>query len=311
MNTLADPDFAQAVVDDLYRYRTKRTSVAWALLILTGILGGHRFYLGQGGRGLLYLLSAGGGLVLWLRDFGLIKQLVSEYNAREEAAQQSGMPPQALKFLPPIAEINLQAPPLWAARRSGRSVLVGGSILLLILGLSMGTIAGATGVIEPLVIMVLFMAITLVAARLPLLRKVPILAGLSRWNHRLRLYYFTTDPGSVWMLAARPYVGLLIAPWRAQSRAEVRLYLQLGLTFGVGFMALDLYELREYGFWASFGLIVAELAQTVVYTYVFVAPVGAILLTQQLIARKDGVVLLMSLATLGCAYVGLWLVGAV
>ena len=159
--------------------------------------------------------------------------------------------------------------------------------------------------------MTVFMAITLVAARWSWMRDVPVLGGLSRWNHRLRLYYFTTDPGGVWTLAARPVLGVFVAPWRQKSRVEVRLYLQIGLVFGLFFAAIDVYELRGAGFWKAFGLSLAELAQTVVYTYVFVAPVGAILLTQQLLARKDWIILGMCVSTLACGYVGLLLVGAV
>ena len=159
--------------------------------------------------------------------------------------------------------------------------------------------------------MAVFMVITLVAARWAWLRNVPLLGGLSRWNHRLRLYYFTTDPGGVWALAARPVAAVLVAPWRQKSRVEVRLYLQIGIAFGVLFAAIDVYELRDAGFWKAFGLSLAELAQTVVYTYVLVAPAGAILLTQQLLARIDWVVLVMSVTTLGCGYLGLRMVGAV
>ena len=162
-----------------------------------------------------------------------------------------------------------------------------------------------------IIIMIVLMATTLVSARWPGMRNIPVLRELTRWNHRLRLYYLTTDPGSTWMLAARPIVGVFIAPWRKQSRAEVRLYLQLGIAFGMAFTVMDAYELRDSGFWVAFGLSLAELAQTVVYTYVFVAPVGAILITQQLLARKDWVVLLMCLTTLFTGYLGLLIVGAV
>ena len=311
MNTpVADPDFAQEVVADLYRYQRKRTSTARLLLIFTGILGGHRLYVGKPLSALLFFLTGGGALFLWLWDFTQVKRLVAEYNQVEDERQQAGLPPQALSFLPPLQELDLNAPPAWAERRDGRAVLFGGFALLAFIGLAMGAIAGATGVFEPPIIMVVFMIITLVAARWPSMRNLPVLGDLSRWNHRLRLYYFTTDPGSIWLLATRPYIGILIAPWRKKSRAEVRLYLQIGVAFGIVFTAFDIYEVRDSSFWTGFGLTLAELAQTVIYTYMFVAPVGAILLTQQLLARTDRVVVMMCLTNLLCGYMGLLAVGA-
>ncbi|MEM7077733.1 MAG: TM2 domain-containing protein [Pseudomonadota bacterium] len=307
----ADPDFAIEVVDDLYRYRQKRTKVAWLLWSLTGIFGGHRFYLGDFLWGVAFLFTAGGGLFLWLWDAFQLRQLVSEHNEREAARQQAGLPPQSVEFLPPAAHLDLDARPAWAAKRATRMALVGATLLLGVIGFTMGVVSGATGVLEPLITMAVFMVTALVVARWPAMRRLPVLGQLSRWHHRLRLYYFSTDPGSIWWQAARPFVGIFVAPWHKPSRVEVRLYLQIGVAFAILFVALDLYELRDYGFWASFGLTLAELAQTVVYIYLFVAPVGAILLTQQLLARKDGVVVMMCLVTLAWVWVGLSLVGAI
>ena len=33
------PDFSQSVLDDVYRYRTKDVRVAWALWLVTGLMG--------------------------------------------------------------------------------------------------------------------------------------------------------------------------------------------------------------------------------------------------------------------------------
>ena len=304
-----DPDFAEEVVDDLYRYKHKKVSTARLWLLFTGILGGHLFYLGKPKRGVLYFLTAGGILVLWLRDFGRLRRLVNQYNEDEDACQSKGQPPQALSFLPPKASLDLDELPKWSGRRDSRAVLLGGSALLVLIGFVMGVITGATGVWEPSVIIMVLMVVTLIAARWPSMHRVPVLGELSRWNHRLRLYYFSTDPGSVWLLAARPYYGLAIGPWSKQARAEVKLYLQLGVPFALLFLVFDVLEMQESGFWVGFGLMVAEFAQTVVYTYVFIAPIGAILITQQLLARKDRVVVLMCLLNLSFGYLGYWLVG--
>ncbi len=311
VTTVPDPDFAQEVIADLYRYRHKRLSVAWLLLLLTGVFGGHRFYLGQPLWGLVYLLSVGGGLVLWIWDFKRLRRLVTQYNQIEDQCRQAGLPPQSLSWLPPIHALNLNDPPNWMERRGSRVVLLGGTFLLAMLGFAMGVVAGASGVLEPLIILIAFMAVTLVSARWAAMRNIPILGELSRWNHRLRLYYFTTDPGSVWALAARSIVGVFIAPWRKRSRVEVRLYLQIGVAFGLTFATFDLYQVYQSGFWKGVTQTLAEFAQTIVYTYVFVAPVGAILLTQQLLARKDRVVVMMCLVNLLCCWIGLMLVGAI
>ena len=249
--------------------------------------------------------------LLWWRDFFRVKKLVDEYNETESLLRDQRMPPQSLSFLPPRDELDLTQPPVWASQRDSRGVLVGGTLLLALFGFVMGVIMGATGVFEPSIIMIVFMLVTLIAARWPGMRHVPLLGQLSRWNHRLRLYYFSTDPGSVWLLAARPFIGIAIAPWQKKSRAEVRLYLQIGLAFALVFAAFDLYEMNERGFWVGFGLMMAELGQTIVYTYAFVAPVGAILLTQQLLARKDYVIPMMCLLNLACGYLGLRLLGGI
>ena len=304
-----DPDFAEEVVQDLYRYQHKKLSTARLWLFFTGIVGGHLFYLGHPLRGLAYFFTGGGVLVLWIRDFARVRALVDEYNLSEDQRQAKGMPPQALSFLPPKAELNLDEPPRWSARRDGRAVLFGGSALLALIGFVMGIITSAVGVWEPATIIIVLMLVTLTAARWPGMHRIPILRDLSRWNHRLRLYYFSTDPGSVWLLAARPVFGPLIAPWSKQARAEIKLYLQLGVAFALLFIIFDVREMQTSGFWVGFGLMVAEFGQTVVYTYVFIAPVGAILITQQLVARKDGVVGLMCVINLAFGYLGYWLVG--
>ncbi|MEM7219727.1 MAG: hypothetical protein AAF515_15270 [Pseudomonadota bacterium] len=218
------------------------------------------------------------------------------------------MPPRALSFLPAREDIDLSVPPVWTAHRDSRWVLMGGALLLALIGFVMGTIAGSTGLFEPVVILLVFMLVTLTAARWPGMRRFPVLGELSRWNHRLRLFYFTTDPGSIWRLAARPIVGLFVAPWLKTARAEVRLYLQIGVFFALVFALADLHQVYETGIWKGVGLVAAELAQTVVYTYVFVAPVGAVLLTQQLLARRDCVVVGLCVLNLSCGYVGLRLV---
>jgi hypothetical protein len=207
--------------------------------------------------------------------------------------------------------LNLRGPPAWADKRRGRTQVVGSAVVLSLIGLSMGAISGATGIYEPVVIVLVFIAVTLTAARWQEMSRIPVLGGLSRWNHRLRLYYHTVDPGSLWLLALRPIVGVFYAPWRSRARAEVRLYLQLGVAFSLVFALLDMLQMSESeSLGAGFGLMIAEFFQTLAYTYAFVAPTGALLTTQLLLSRRDRVVWTLSAMTVVSIYLGLLVVGA-
>ena len=85
----------------------------------------------------------------------------------------------------------------------------------------------------------------------------------------------------------RPVFGVFIAPWRTRARAEVKLYLQFGVLLALVFYVGDLVELLQSGgIWTGLGLLIAEFAQTLLFTYLFVAPVGALLTTQLLLAKR-------------------------
>ena len=225
----ADPDFSAEIVADLYQYRFKSFPLAIALGALGGIFGAHRFYLGKTLTGILMLLTGGGGLIWWILDLFRIRTMIEVFNKEEDTRADNQQPPQGLGFLPPKHELKLSGPPAWADKRRGRIQVIGSAFVLSLIGLTMGVISGATGIYEPVVITLVFIAITLTVARWKGVSKIPLLSGLSRWNHRLRLYYHTVDPGSVWLLALRPITGVLFAPWQLRARAEVRLYLQLGV----------------------------------------------------------------------------------
>ena len=308
----SDPDFVAEVVADLYRYHPKRYGVVMAIALVAGVAGAHRFYLGKTASGVGMLLSGGGGLVWWIVDLMRLRALVQQYNDEEARREASGQPPQGMGFLPPKEQLDISHPPAWAAKRSSRSRLIASGILLGVIGLTLGTISGATGVLEPTVILVMFILITITAARLPAMAHVPVLRGVIRWSHRLRLYYHTTDPESVWLLIFRPAVGVFYALWTRRARAEVRLYLQMGVVFATGFAIFDLAEaLERDSIWAGIGLLIGEFAQTLAYTYLFVAPAGALLTTQLLLSRRDTVVWALSAIALGAVYLGLTLVGAI
>ncbi|MEM8941478.1 MAG: NINE protein [Pseudomonadota bacterium] len=302
----ADPDFSPEVVNELYRHRNRHPWVTFALGVFLGPLGAHRFYTGRPLTGLLMLLSGGGGLLWWVRDLFYLRILTETCNDIGRQRFDAGLPPADLAFLPPREELRLSEPPYWSSRRSGSRRLVASAILLCLIGFALGSVSGATGLYEPVAVLVLFIALSLIAARWRGIERIPVLGSMVRWAHRLRLFYHTVDPGSTWWLMMRPLIGLLFSPWQPKARAEVRLYLQFGLTLTAVFTVLDLVQLLESGgFWSGLGLLIGEALQTLVYTYVFVAPAGALLTTQLLLARRDIVVWVLAAITLICIKTGI------
>ena len=296
---LGDPDFSDAVVRALYRYPRKHYPLALRLAIGGGILGVHRAYLGFMGSAMAMFLSAVGGGIWWLYDLFTVRRLVGAANAEQARREEAGLPPRALSFLPPIAEQGALTRPKWAHKRSGSLRLYASALLLLLLGLCQGVISSATGVHEPVVTVVVFLFASLVVARWSWLQRVPALGALSLWAHRLRLFYFHVDPGPVWLLASRPIFGVLVAPFRAKVRAEVQLHLQLGFVLSALLLLFDLREMFAAGsIGAAIGGLFMEFLQTLVLTYLFVAPIGALITTQILVERSDRAVWVLALLTL-------------
>ena len=64
------------------RYRHGRIdhTVTWFLLILLGVFGAHRFYMGKWITGLLYLLTGGFFLIGYLYDYWTLNGQISEVN---------------------------------------------------------------------------------------------------------------------------------------------------------------------------------------------------------------------------------------
>lgn len=286
-----DPDFSRLVLDDLYHYPEKSRALALLLWLATGFLGGHRFYLERTATGFAMLLTGGAAGIWWLLDLFLITGMVAAYNRDQQQRKSIGLPPKALAFMPTLDGQALPDKPAWAGKRSGVSQLAGGAIVLFLAGTGLGAMSVATGNVEAIVAVLALIAITLLGARWDALATMPVLRGFDRWNHRLRLYYFTTDPGSPLSLAMRPIVGVFVAPWRKRARTEVRLYLQLGAWFTILFTIIDVLQASGGGlFDIDAGALFADLLQTLVSVYAFAAPIGAILTTQLLLSRSDKVI---------------------
>lgn len=302
------PDFSRAVLEDLYRYPQKHYRLTVVLWALTGLVGGHRFYLDRPLTGLLMLCTGGGAVVWWLVDLFLLRDMVHRFNEDQTQRQAAGLPPSALSFMPPARGATLPPSPTWISKRGGRRRLFADLIVLVAAGVGAGAFASSTGTYEPVVTTVALCAITLLGARWDTLADIPILRSFDRWSHRLRLFYYTNDPGGPLQLFFRPIVGLVSAPFRKRARAEAWLYLQLGVWFTVLFSGLDLLEvvtISTAGITVHPADLLVDGIMTFGSVYALAAPIGAILTTQMLLEKRDRVVWLLTAATLAAMLVGL------
>ncbi|MEM7284268.1 MAG: TM2 domain-containing protein, partial [Pseudomonadota bacterium] len=263
---------------------------------------GHRFYLEKMATGFAMLFTGGVGGAWWIVDVFLLKRLVQEYNKEQHERQVAGLAPKSLGFMPPMRGQPLPEKPVWAEKRAGKGQLIGGGFALFLSGFCLGAMSAATGNIEAIIAISFLIAITLLGARWDSLATIPLLNGFDRWNHRLRLYYFTTDPGNPFVLALRPVIGIFVA-WRQRSRAEVRLYLKLGAWFTLLFTLLDLIEAYDDG-GLNAGALLGDMVQNLVMIYFFAAPIGAVLTTQLLLSRTDKVIWSLSIIALSSIAVG-------
>lgn len=303
MTRTRSPDFSRSVLEDVYRYRRKNPTAAWALWLVTGLLGGHRFYLGRTATGLLMLATGGGGAIWWLADGFFVRRMVDEYNERQTRREKAGLPPVGMEFMPAIpTDRELEGDPAWANRRGGRARIAGDALVLLIAGTALGAVTAARGDFEALAAVLALIAITVFGARWD--PHLPLLEDLDRWSHRLRLFYRFNDPGGPLSLAFRPLVGPLTAWFRKKARAEVRLYLQLGAVFTILFTLLDVAQAAGTG-GIDTGALVRDLFVTFVTVYAFATPIGAILTTHLLLERRDEVVWALSALTVVAIGMGL------
>lgn len=58
----------------------KSKGIAYALWLIVGLFGGHKFYLGKVGEGLLMLFTAGGLGIWWFVNMFTLSQEVDKYN---------------------------------------------------------------------------------------------------------------------------------------------------------------------------------------------------------------------------------------
>ena len=301
-----DLDFSRAVLEDLYRYPRKRRGIAFALWATTGLMGGHRFYLDRPATGLLMMFTIGGAGFWWFIDLFLIKRMARRFNEEQLQRQATGLPPRSLAFMPPLRGATLPPFPDWVAKRGGRARLIGDLIVVLTAGVGMGAITRTSGNPEPIIAVLALIAITNLGARWDALATIPALRGFDRWSHRLRLFYYTNDPGGPLRLAFRPIFGFVTALFRRRARAEARLYMQLGAWFTILFTLLDVIQASGIG--TSDGISMRGFFGALVFTfasvYVVAAPIGAILTTHVILQRRDVIVWIISAVSVLAILVG-------
>jgi hypothetical protein len=294
-----DPDFSAAVIDELYRRRPYSLLITVMLAVVLGPAGAHRFYCGRFWSAIAMLLTLGGGLLWWVWDLFHLRRLVASANDRQRRREADGYPPRGLDFMPRRGELRLHEPPSWAAHYAGSRRITGSALLLALLGYSLGVATRISGSWEPVFVLTLFIAVSLIAARDTSLAKLPVIGALIRWVHRLRLFYHHVDPGSILSLALRPVFGVFLAPWQPKARAEVRLHLQMGGVVVLAFATVDALDLLlSDSLGAGIAAFLIQILQTLLFTYLFVAPASALLTTQLLVSRRDRVVWGLSLVTM-------------
>lgn len=319
-----DPDFAEQVLRDLYAYGQKRRPVAWTLYALFGWAGGHRFYMGRIGTGLLMLLTGGGLLVWWAVDGFLLDDMIASHSAEQDQRRRDGRPPIALAFMPPLTADVLRQPPPWITqwneRQRGRPNvrLFGDLVVLLVAGVLLGSLAGGRGGEEALFAAVAIIGVTLLGGHVGRLDQVPLAGSLVRWSHRVRLFYYYNRPGAPPALLIRAVTGAVLAPFRARARAEALLYIEVGAVFTLAFLALDLLDdvaapMFDIGLAALapnrlMSIVVQEAFMTFLLIYAFVTPIGAILNLHLLTRPTHTVPRLLGVFTLFAMALGLGII---
>ena len=287
------PDFSIDVLDEIHTYRMKDVRVAWALWLVTGLMGGHRLYVGKIATGLLMLATGGGGGVWWLFDAFRVKRMVEARNTKQAEREAEGLPSLEMAFMPALpTRADLEGPPWWADRRQGRVRLVGDAVVLIIAGSLLGAPTVSRGDFEAMAAVIALVAITIFGARWD--PTLPLLRDLDRWSDRLRLYYRFNDPGGPLSLMFRPILGPVTAWARKRARAEVRLYLQLGAVFTIGFTLLDVLQAMGGGNGFQATAFIGDLFVTFFTVYAFTTPIGAVLTTHLLLERRDEIVWALS-----------------
>lgn len=317
-----DADFAADVLADLYAYRPRRRWLAFLLWATLGWAGGHRYYLERPGTGLLMLMTGGGALVWWAIDGFLITGMVAAHNAEQQRRRQAGLPPVELDFMPPLTRDVLAEPPAWTVLRRTRSRarrrvrFVADVLVLLVAGISLGAVAKRLDVWEAVLAVLVLVGLSFAGSAAGRFGHLPVVHGLLRWSHKLRLFYYYNKPGNPLALLFRPVTATLLAPFRRRDKAEVRIYLQLGAVFTVGFLLLDFGgEMFAFlfageagpGVASLFRLWLTEAVLTFLVIFAFATPIGAVLTLYLLVLPTHTVPRVLSVVAAAAILWGLFI----
>lgn len=230
-----------AALDDLFDYPRKSPAVAWAVWLLTGLVGGHRLYLGRIPTAIAMMLTGAAGGLWWIADAFFLRDMVRRHNREQAAREREGEPPVGMEGVAPADREALTARPEWADPERGRALdLLGDVVVLAVVGVLLGSASAVTGGVRAVGAATGLVLMLNLPASLYRVRDAPVVGGLVRWDLRLHAFYIGHDPGSPLARLARPVVGSTFAPLRKRHWTEVRLYLQFGTAVALGFGLYDL-----------------------------------------------------------------------
>jgi hypothetical protein len=309
-----------AVRDQLWRelhvYPRKKLWIARVLWLVVGVVGAHRYYMGQTLRGAAMTLTAGGVFIWWIVDGFRLRGMVEQYNEAQAEREAADEPPLGMEFVPNVAPDTLGKMPAWhqvrrysrfgRVLRRGVGLLADGAMLTLA-AYMLGQLALEAGVLNPVYAAV---AVVLMINGAPLMmaaRHWPVARDMIRWDLRLRLFYHFNKPGHAGRLFGRLVLGLFYAPFLRKARTEVKLYLEVAGIFVAGSAVLYLFTGQAWqalsGF--EFETLFSSFAENwfrnaivgFVMVYGFTAVIGATLMKHMLLRRPHWVLWSLSLLT--------------
>lgn len=208
--------------------------------------------------------------------------------------------------------------PSWAdGRVSGRGRLAADLAVVAFAGLALGIVSVGAGTWRAAAAVATVVLAIGFAPELSALRGAPGVGDLLRWTGRLGLFYRYHDPGGPLSRLVRPLAGMMYAPFRSRSRAESRLYLEIGGAFAILFFWVDLVILAVSGLAEGpealelstvIGMAVGwgtAAAMTMINVYAFTSPVGSTLFEHALAGRSHRRVWLLGGTALAALAAGL------
>lgn len=278
--------------EDLFDYDRKSRSVAWALWLFTGFLGGHRLYLGRVGTAMLMFLTGGGAMIWWVVDAFLIGRMVDAHDEEQARREREGLPPVELKAMGPVDRPTLLASPDWA--RPGRRWpwgVTGDAVVLGLAGVMLGAASRGTGDYKGLAVVVGMVFMLNLPSGLYRWRELPLVGGLVRWDLLLHAFYHNHSPGNAVARLARPITGWVTSIFRPRNWTETRIYLQLGVAASMLFAAIDVSRDVAAPYLMQ-GVVVNPLevwlegvVLTLTVIFFFTVPIGATLVKCSLLDR--------------------------